>query len=494
VAKTKPSLGLKYTTWDRTAGVWLYQREVPENAQILLHRKKITNSLGKTAAEAKARYMEVHAKWEKAIRDAIAAWTRDEDTDDFMDRMALFLNSQVSQHGGDLPESGLIKDKFAWDLRENLWSKWEKWNEVHDGTKVRDFLDDDAYEDCNVLIVGWEVFRAALRRRVEISAQLPAPLPEAGIATQDGQMVMSLSDLEARWLAEKKRAIASTNDMSRMINLFVGVNGNLPIHEITARHRLAFRDAVGAILGTKAQSKNKLMRQLSALGSYAEKLGVVTANPLRNRPFEVTDVVEVEPFTDDQLNKVFTGKGWKNLSPKYRSFIPWAFVIGAYTGARLGEIAQLRREDVFEHEGHWVFRFTFDDEVGLQSKTRQTRLVPVSVHLVEYGFLKFVEKIEGGQLWPVITPDTKGMWSGKVSSKVNAPIRAAGYPTKYRHHSLRHGVKTRLRGKVSDSVNDWITHPEGRRQSVAATYGKVLIEDMKKAVDLLDYKVEWPAA
>ena len=96
-------------------------------------------------------------------------------------------------------------------------------------TKVADFLGDEAFKDCSMLIVGWEVFRAALRRRVEISAQLPVPLPEAGIATQDGQMVMSLSDLEARWLKEKKKSVASTGDMIRMIKLFVATNGNLPI-------------------------------------------------------------------------------------------------------------------------------------------------------------------------------------------------------------------------------------------------------------------------
>jgi len=487
-----PKLGLKHTTWDSANGIYLYQRPVPQDAIWLLQRKAIRNSLGKTPREATARYMTLHPEWERRIKHAVENLHRDTDTDSFMDRVVLFLNNQASQHGNDLPETGLIRDEYDYTLREKLWDKRAKWNEVHDGTKVLDFLEEEAFKDCSMLIVAWETFRAALRRRVEISAQLPAPLPEAGISTVDGQMVMSLTDLEARWLKEKKRSVAATGDMTRMINLFVGVNGNLPIHEVAPIHRIAFRDAVAAILGTKAQTKNKLMRQLGALGNYAVDNDVVTANPLRCRPFEVTDEITVEPFTDEQLTKVFTGPGWSKLSPTYRSFIPWAFVISAYTGARLGEIAQLRREDVFEHEGYWVIRFTFDDEAGLQSKTRQTRLVPVAEGLIRYGFIKFVERIEDGQLWPFISPDTKGQWSGKVSSKVNAPIRAAGFATEYRHHSLRHGVKTRLRGKVSDSVNDWITHPEGRRQSVAATYGKVLIEDMKKAVDLLDYKVEWP--
>lgn len=492
MVKSKPTLGLRFTTWDAANGVWLYQREVPKDAIWLIQRKKITNSLGKTPAVAKARYMDVHPRWEKAIRDAIDNLHRDTDTDSFMDRMVLFLNSQTSQHGGDLPETGLIRDQYDYTLREKLWNRWEKWNEVHDGTRVQDWMGEGAFEDCSMLIVGWEVFRAALRRRVEVSAQLPAPLPEAGIATKDGQMVMSLSDLEGRWLKEKKRSVAATGDMARMVKLFVGVNGNLPIHEINAKHRLAFRDAVRSIPNTKAQTQNKLMRTLSALGSFAEKAGVVTSNPIRTFAFEVTDEIDVEPFRDTDLTKVFKSKGWAKRSPRYSEFLRWAFVISAYTGARLGEIAQLRREDVYEYEGHWVIRFTFDDETGQQSKTRQTRLVPVSKHLIAYGFIKFVKTIKSGQLWPEVQPDSKGNWSGRVSSKANAIIRGAGYTTEYRFHSLRHTIKTRLRGKVSDSVNDWITHPDGKKQSVAARYGRVEIEAMKHAVDLLDYKVAFP--
>lgn len=490
--KTMPKLGLKHTTYDGANGIYVYQRHVPETAQWLVQKKKVNASLGATPAEARARYTLVHAKWEKAFSDAIAAWTRDDDTIDTMDRIVLFLNSQASQHGGDLPDSGLARDRYDWKGRAKLWDLWSKWNEVHDGTQVGDILADGNHQACDDLIIAYEVFRAAIRRRISISAQLPAPLPEAGIATQDGQMVMSLIDLEKRWLGEKPRSGAVTGDMARMIKLFVAVNGNLAIHEITARHRLAFRDAVSKI-PAKAQTHNKLLRTLSALGSYAEDLGVVTNNPLKPHAFEVTDEVQVEPFTDDQFNAIFASEGWANRSPKYGSFIRWAFILGAYTGARIGEIAQLRKEDVYEHQGHWVIRFTFDVEKGQQSKTKRTRLVPVCSALIKLGFLKFVKSIKSGQLWPEIKPNSNGNWSGPVSMVTNKPIRDMGLGTEYRFHSLRHTIKTRLRGLgVQDSVNDFITHPEGKKESVAATYGIVEIKAMKAALDLLDYRVKWP--
>jgi integrase len=493
MSKHMPSLGLKYTTWDSANGIYLYQREVPKDAIWLLQRKKITISLGSKPAEARARYMEVHPKWERAIRDAIERLHADPDTDSFMDRVVLFLNSQAAQFGGELPESGLVQDEFNWAARGNLWHKWAKWNEVHDGTKVPDAMDDDAYHDLNKIIVGWEVFRAAFRRRIEVSAQLPAPLPESTTPTTDGQMFMSMHDLQQRWLKEKERSVAVKGDMDRMVRLFVGVNGNVPIHSVTAAHRLAFRDAVRVIPEIKAQTQNKLMGTFSALGSFAEKIGVVTSNPIRTFAFEVTDELDVEPFTDEQLNKVFRSAAWKKRSPKYREFLRWAFVIGAYTGARLGEIAQLRAKDVYPHAGERCIEFTNDPETGQRTKGRKTRLVPVAEFLVEYGFLKLVENRKQGQLFPEVRPDKKGNWSGLVSGKASEVIRGAGLPEEIRFHSLRHTIKTRLRSKkVVDSVNDWITHPGGKKQSVPAKYGEVEIEAMKEAIDLLNYKVSWP--
>jgi integrase len=492
MSKTMPNLELKHVTWDAANGFYIYQRRVHADAIWLLQRKKITVSLGPDPREAKARYGAIHAKWEKAITDAVERLHKDPDGDAFMDRAVLFVNAMMAQHGGTLPDAELAVDLHNWAARDQMWDKWAKWNLAHDGTKVRDILHEQSWEELNQLAVTWETFRAAHRRRVGLSAQLPSPLVDSNMPTADGQIVMSLTDLEERWLKQKKRSHAVESDMKRMVSLFVATNGNLPVHEITASHRLAFRDAVQAIPGIKAQSQNKLMRTLSALGGLAEKIGAVTSNPLRTYAFEVTDEIDVEPFTDRQLTDLFRSEHWKKRSPKYAGFLAWAFVIGSYTGARIGEIAQLRAEDVYKHEGEWVIEITFDDETGQKTKGRKTRLVPVSKHLIALGFLKLVKKIGKGQLFPEVRPDTKGNWSGLVSVHASALLRAMEFPEAIRFHSTRHTIKTRLRGKVADSVNDWITHPGGKKQSVAAKYGRVEIAAMKKAVDLLNYKVDWP--
>jgi integrase len=64
-----------------------------------------------------------------------------------------------------------------------------------------------------------------------------------------------------------------------------------------------------------------------------------------------------------------------------RRWVPW---LCAYTGARVNEITQLRRQDVEELEGVWVVHIT--PEAG-SVKTNSARTVPLHEHLIDQGFL-----------------------------------------------------------------------------------------------------------
>lgn len=502
---TITKLGLRYTVFDRANWIWLYQREVPKEAIWLLQRKKITVSLGKVASEAMRRYGKVHAKWQDAIDRAVADVEGEPDDDEFVDRLVAFLNAQAALNGGTLPE---IDWCLNWSERHTLWKRWQEWNAVRDGHIVGPLADawpGNAYTGDNLevldrLIEGWKIFKGAFRARVELTAQLPAPLPNANTPTKDGQIVMSLTDVETKWRKEKTPSAANSGDTKRMVKLFVALNGNLPVHEITASHRLKFRDAVQQITdkkgrSLKAQTQNKLMRTMAALGSFAEGLGVITANPLRAKGFEVTDEIIRESFTDDHLKIIFKSKAWKKRSPTYRKFIFWFFLIGAYTGARIGEIAQLRHEDISQHHGIWVIKFTFDHEEGGQrNKTRVARLVPVADKLIELGFLKLAQRRKTGQVFPEVKPNKDGQWSANVSPPVSRVIRGSGLPKEFVGHSWRHTLISRLRGKAEDSVVKRITHEGGGKKSVWDRYGDVETAEMKRVVDLLTYKVEWPKA
>ncbi len=76
-----------------------------------------------------------------------------------------------------------------------------------------------------------------------------------------------------------------------------------------------------------------------------------------------------------------------------RRWVPW---LCAYTGARPGEITQLRGSDVVEEDGIPALRIT--PEAG-SVKGRQPRTVPLHEHLIEQGFLKFMAQHGAGPLF-----------------------------------------------------------------------------------------------
>ena len=492
--QTPPKLDLPFTYYDRTLKAYVYQRPVPPDAIWLLQKKKITNSLGKTPRDAHHRHPAIHLKWERAIEHAIASVKGDPTEDTYMDCVIDFLSAEASKQGGILPE---IDWTLNWSEREKLWRAWRVWNEAinHRVEKEESWFADDVIERLDDLIIAYKVVCASQRRRMNLTMQLPAPLKESKVKTEDGQIVMSLDELREQWEAEKERSQQTKDLMKRMITLFVATCGNLAVHEITGQHRIQFREAVMASPG-KAQTKNVRMKQFRALGSYAAKLGVVNSNPLEFLRFEETDVVERESFSDTILKQIFGSTAWVERSPKYREFIRWFFLIGAYTGARLGEIAQLYSDDVFEFEGHWVIRIAHDPARKQRAKGKKTRLVPVSKHLVRLGFLNLVKarqkETRNPQLFPEMKPGYDGHWSRPVSPALSKLVRDAGLSQEYvGGHGWRHTFITRLRGKVADSVAERITHPRGTG-SIQRRYGSVEICEMQKAVDLLVYNVEWP--
>ncbi len=74
-------------------------------------------------------------------------------------------------------------------------------------------------------------------------------------------------------------------------------------------------------------------------------------------------------------------------------WVPW---VQCYTGARVGEIAQLRKQDVRREGPHCVITIT--PEAGTV-KTDEPRDVVLHPHLVDMGFLAFVEAAKDGHLF-----------------------------------------------------------------------------------------------
>src|SRR6476620_1146066 len=76
-----------------------------------------------------------------------------------------------------------------------------------------------------------------------------------------------------------------------------------------------------------------------------------------------------------------------------RRGVPW---LCAYSGARSGEITQLRGSDIEDRNGLYVRTITPDAGT---TKSGKTRTVPLHEHIVAQGFIEMVKQVGKGALF-----------------------------------------------------------------------------------------------
>ncbi|OBX18563.1 hypothetical protein A9995_11385 [Erythrobacter sp. QSSC1-22B] len=178
------------------------------------------------------------------------------------------------------------------------------------------------------------------------------------------------------------------------------------------------------------------------------------------------------PFTTDDLNTIlgsplFTGfqaEGKEHLpgNEQTRDWCYWIPLVAMFTGARIGEVAQLRIGDVRQEHGVWFVHIRHDKDAGLATKSGQSRPAAVHALLEAIGFLEFraqqVERAGGdldAALFPKLTPNARGQISGTPSRWWRDYLAAIGVKDPsveggdgFGSHSFRHTLADRLRDEA----------------------------------------------
>ena len=109
---------------------------------------------------------------------------------------------------------------------------------------------------------------------------------------------------------------------------------------------------------------------------------------IRERDFTKAEAATILAATTEDFSN--------NISEPYRRARRWVPWLCAYTGARVNEIGQLRRQDIQKVEGVWMIEIT--PEAG-SVKTNEARVVPVHQHLIEQGLLSAVASLPEGPMF-----------------------------------------------------------------------------------------------
>ncbi|WMO05510.1 site-specific integrase [Vibrio parahaemolyticus] len=189
-------------------------------------------------------------------------------------------------------------------------------------------------------------------------------------------------------------------------------------------------------------------------------------------------------YTDTDLEKIFSAIVSTKKQHKHPYYF-WLPLLAYFTGARLNELCQLYKADIYQVEGIWVIQI--DDRFEGQKLKNQTsrRIVPVHDQLLNLGFIEYVRSVHHERIFPALKESRDGFgtaaskWFGRFKTKL-------GFDKGHDFHSFRHTVATQLkRHQVSHIVaGELLGHAQNN--ITYDRYGKGLdIASLKEVINLL---------
>ncbi|WP_273688883.1 tyrosine-type recombinase/integrase [Ketogulonicigenium vulgare] len=165
----------------------------------------------------------------------------------------------------------------------------------------------------------------------------------------------------------------------------------------------------------------------------------------------------------------------------------WAPMLCAFTGARISEVTQLRKEDMREENGRWIIRITPD---AGSVKSGGYRDVPLHRQIIEQGFIKFVLGANAGPLFHgADKPVNYARAASSVSDEISKWLRKTNVAPEgvQPNHGWRHRLKTQaMELGLNSRVIDAMQGHTGR--TAGENYGDVTLNAKMRVIDQLpDY-------
>ncbi|WP_411901780.1 tyrosine-type recombinase/integrase [Methylorubrum thiocyanatum] len=232
--------------------------------------------------------------------------------------------------------------------------------------------------------------------------------------------------------------------------------------------------AVSSIFGWAGnRSGGRLLSTNPARGISLDEPRLIAARERTFREAEIARILDAaSAVVRDELHPTRSAA---------RRWCPW---LAAYSGARIGELTSLEKRDVRVEAGISVIDLRI-------TKTGEPRTVPLHSHLLEQGFVEFVNTSPNGPLFYDrirFRPNSETLPAEQQAKKISQWIRAEVKldPGVDPNHGWRHTWKTRaLAAGIEERLRDAIT---GHRvTSVGRRYETPSLQMLSHAMSLFPY-------
>ncbi|VVQ16149.1 tyrosine-type recombinase/integrase [Pseudomonas fluorescens] len=272
-------------------------------------------------------------------------------------------------------------------------------------------------------------------------------------ATQEPITFETLSGL---FLAERKGNVtASTfNSVTSNCRTLSGLLGDLDLRTHTRADMVALKEKV--VEGRKPLTINKLMTQLTTVMDWAVNNGLLERSFDKGLKIERGAESTRKPFSRAQIATIMERANRLPVDDWKR----WALSLGVLTGARIGELYQLTKEDVRQINGITVIDINKDENGGKTLKNDfSVRLVPLVDGAYGFSLKAFHEWVEGSQ--GRLFTQKKHYFDKPLNDALRAPLGLkSGGDLSF--HSLRHSISGLMLAAVTpDSIMQAVTGHSG---------------------------------
>jgi integrase len=293
---------------------------------------------------------------------------------------------------------------------------------------------------------------------------LPHSLLQAAGATMSPSEkpteLLMLRDVLTLWSNKGKRPRLKTIETAtRVVEQFEEVCGNPPLQQLTRQHGLQFRDwllAQGVAPRTAADRFGYVSRLIRFEMMEQAR---ITVNPWGTIRIEgskervtVRKAIKPEPMKVLFSLPLFQTYELPPQKAAGRDAAYWIPILGAYTGARVTELAQLLTSDIRKEDGLWCISIKNEQDWQKVKNTPSKRAIPMHPELIRLGLPEYAEAMRGAgheRLFPMAAVSRLNNAGGPLSTWFSRLKTDIGWGKENTFHSFRHTIETMLkRAKV----------------------------------------------
>jgi len=301
--------------------------------------------------------------------------------------------------------------------------------------------------------------RVCERDEGDFTGQPSHPILKTAVAVENaaqGPEPVSLKKLWTDYVAARQAAGFMKGGAGRLGRVFESLRafvGHDDAARVVKKDLLAWRDDLTKTLAAKTISDVYLSTARSVF-TWAVDQDLITENPVIGvkiaKPRKVLS--RERGFTDGEALAVLKASrayqpnvdqnGYQREKPHLVNAKKWVPLLAAFSGARVSELTQLRKEDFRQEDDVWIMRITPDAGTV---KAGGFRDVPLHPQILDQGFIGFVATAKAGPLFHgATTPDDYARKAGIISNQLANWLRGTGLrPDGLQpNHAWRHRFKT----------------------------------------------------